>query len=86
MDKPAAAVGLIDTISVYMSADYTEKRKTRLPAGLYFNRLMLRAQAPGAKGKMLCLAIDVDSSRVDIRRPAAVGVALGVADITTILR
>jgi hypothetical protein len=53
---------------------------------LGFSDLVLRAQAPRAQVKMLCLAIDIDSSRVDIGRPAAVGVAFGVADIMTELR
>ena len=46
-----------------------------------FSSLMLSTQASGAQVEMLCLAIDIDSSRVDIGHPAAVGVALGVADI-----
>jgi len=57
-----------------------------MPAVLGFNDLILCAQAPGAQVKMLCFAIDVYSGRVDIRRPAAVGMALGVADIMTELR
>jgi hypothetical protein len=58
-----------------------------VPTGeLSLNSLILRPQAPGAQVKMLCLAIDIDSSRVDIGHPAAVGVALGVAYIMTELR
>ena len=57
-----------------------------MPAVLGFNDLILCAQAPGAQVKVLCLAIDVHSRRVDIGRPAAVGMALGVADIMTELR
>jgi hypothetical protein len=60
-----------------------EKRKIVIPAGLGFDHLMLRTQAPSAKVKMLCFTIDIDSGRVDIGRPAPVGVALGVAHVMT---
>jgi hypothetical protein len=69
-----------------MLAGYKDKRKKVMPAGLYFGRLMLRTQAPGTQVNVLCLAIDINGRRVDIRCPAAVGVALGVADILTELR
>jgi hypothetical protein len=46
-----------------------------------FRGLMLTAQAPGAKVKPFRLTIDNNSSRMNIGHPAAVGVALGVADI-----
>jgi hypothetical protein len=51
-----------------------------------FGDLVLVSQASGAKVKSLRLAIYNDSSRVNIGHPAAVGMALGVADIMTELR
>ena len=42
---------------------------------------MLGTQAPGAQFELLCLTVYINSSGMDIRRPAAVGVALGVTDI-----
>ena len=51
-----------------------------------FGDLMLSAQASGAQVKPFWLAIDDDGSGVNIGHPAAVGVALGVADIMTKLR
>jgi hypothetical protein len=53
---------------------------------LGFSHFILRAQAPGAKVKVLHLAIDEDSSGVNIGYPAPVGMAFGVADIMTELR
>ena len=47
---------------------------------------MLVAQAPGAQVEAFWLAAYSDSGRVNIRHPAAVGVALGMADIMTELR
>jgi hypothetical protein len=47
---------------------------------------MLVAQAPGAQVEMFYLAVDINGSRVYIRRPAAVGMTLGVAYIMTELR
>ncbi len=47
---------------------------------------MLRAQAPGAQVEPFRLSLDGDGGRVNIRQPAAVGVALGVADVMTKLR
>jgi hypothetical protein len=47
---------------------------------------MLVAQAPGAQVEMFYLAVDINGSRVYIRRPAAVGMTLGMADIMTELR
>jgi hypothetical protein len=57
-----------------------------MPEVLSFNDLVLSTQAPGAQVEVLYLAIDSDISGVDIGRPAAVGMALGVADIMTELR
>ena len=51
-----------------------------------FSRLMLVTQATGTQVQAFCLAVDVDSSGMYIRRPAAVGVTLGMADIMTELR
>jgi hypothetical protein len=51
-----------------------------------FSNLMLVAQAPGAQVKPFWLTIYDDGSWVDIRHPAAVGVALGVTDVMTKLR
>ena len=48
--------------------------------------LMLVAQASGAQVKPFSLAIDDDNRRVDIGFPAAVGMALRVADIMAELR
>jgi hypothetical protein len=53
---------------------------------LNLGRLILRSQAPGAQVKVLCLAININSRRMNIGHPAAVGVTLGVADIMTELR
>ena len=47
---------------------------------------MLVAQASGAQVKPFWLSIDNDGGRVNIRHPAAVGVALGMADVMTKLR
>jgi hypothetical protein len=44
---------------------------------------MLTAQAPGAKVKTFWLAVNNNRGGMDIGHPAAVGVALGVADIMT---
>jgi len=51
-----------------------------------FRYLMLGTQAPGAKVKPFRLAVNRDGGRVDVRHPAAVGVALGVADVMAELR
>ena len=47
---------------------------------------MLGTQASGAQVEPLCLTSYNDSSRVDIRHPATIGMALGVAYIVTKLR
>ncbi len=47
---------------------------------------MLTAQASGAQIEMFGLTINNNGSRVNVRHPVALGVALGVADIITILR
>ena len=47
---------------------------------------MLGAQAPGAQVKPFWLSIDSDGGGVNVRHPAAVGVAFGMADIMTELR
>jgi hypothetical protein len=47
---------------------------------------MLGAQAPGAEVKSFGLSIHNNGGRMNIRYPAAVGVALGVADIMAELR
>ena len=44
---------------------------------------MLGAQAPGAQVKSFWFAVNAYRSRVNIRYPATVGTALGVADIMT---
>ena len=44
---------------------------------------MLTAQAPGAQVKAFLLTVNFDSGGMNIGHPAAVGVALGVADIMT---
>jgi hypothetical protein len=44
---------------------------------------MLTAQAPGTQVKPFWLAVYYDGSGMNIGHPAAVGVALGVADIMT---
>jgi len=41
---------------------------------------ILGAQAPGTQVEPLYLAVHGNGDRVDIGRPASVGVALGVAD------
>ena len=51
-----------------------------------FSYLVLVAQAPGAQVKPFWLSIDNDGGGMDVGYPAAVGVALGVADIMTELR
>ncbi len=51
-----------------------------------FNDFMLVAQASGTQVKSFWLSIDNDGDRVDIRHPAAVGVAFGMADVMTELR
>ena len=51
-----------------------------------FGDLMLGAQAPGAQVKPFWLSIDSDGGGVNVRHPAAVGVAFGMADIMTELR
>jgi hypothetical protein len=50
---------------------------------LYTDRLMLSTQAPGAQVKPFGLAININRGGMDIRRPATVGVALGMADVMT---
>jgi hypothetical protein len=57
-----------------------------IKGGLDFTRLVLIAQAPGAQVEAFGLAIDVNGGGVYIRRPAAVGVTLGVANVMTELR
>jgi hypothetical protein len=47
---------------------------------------MLCPQTSGAQVEVLCLTIDINSRRMNIRRPAAVGVTLGMADMMTELR
>jgi len=47
---------------------------------------MLTPQASGAQVEPFWLSIDSDGGGVNVRHPAAVGVALGVADIMTELR
>ncbi len=47
---------------------------------------MLAAQASGAQIQSLLLAIYGDNCRVNVRHPAAVGMALGMADIMAKLR
>ena len=47
---------------------------------------MLGAQASGTQVKAFWLAIYHDGGRVNVGRPAAVGMAFGVADIMTELR
>jgi hypothetical protein len=44
-------------------------------------RLVLRPQAPRAQVETFRLAIDIHGGGVDVRGPAPVGVALGMADI-----
>ena len=44
---------------------------------------MLGTQAPGAQVEALRFTVYDNSSRLDIGHPAAVGMALGVADIIT---
>jgi len=51
-----------------------------------FGNLMMGTQAPGTQVEPFHLAVNHDGSRVDVRYPAAVGVALGVADVMTELR
>jgi len=53
------------------------------PAGLGFSGLVLRAQAAGAEVEVPGFAVDVDGGGVDIGDPAAVGMALGMADVLT---
>ena len=47
---------------------------------------MLSTQASGAQVEALWLAINNDSGRVNIRYPASVGMALGMANVMTELR
>jgi hypothetical protein len=54
--------------------------------GLDFSRFVLGAQASGAEVKVFRFAVDDDARRMDIRRPAPVGMAFGMADIGTVLR
>ena len=44
---------------------------------------MLTAQASCAQVEAFRLTVDDNSSRMDIRQPTAIGVALGVANIVT---
>ena len=44
---------------------------------------MLSAQASGAQVEALWLTVYSNSNRMNIRQPAAIGVALGVAHIMT---
>ena len=47
---------------------------------------MLAAQASGAQVEMFHLTFNNNGSRMNVGHPVALGVALGVADIITILR
>jgi len=47
---------------------------------------VLGAQAPGAQVKPFWLSIDSDGGGVNVRHPAAVGMAFGMTDIMTELR
>jgi hypothetical protein len=47
---------------------------------------MLTSQAPGAQVEAFGFAVDINGGRMYIRRPAAVGVTLGMADIMPELR
>ena len=51
-----------------------------------FRDLMLTPQASGAQVKPFWLSIDSDGGWMNVRHPAAFGVAFGVADIMTELR
>ena len=51
-----------------------------------FGNLVPGSQAPGAKVESFRLAVYIYSGRVNIRQPAAVGMAFGMADIMTELR
>jgi len=55
-------------------------------ARLVLGRFVLRPQTPGAQVQVLHLAVDEDRGGVNIGRPVAVGVALGMADVMTVLR
>ena len=58
-----------------------------IPVGvLSLNDLMLRPQTSGTQVEVFYLTININSRRMNIRRPAAVGVTLGVADIMSELR
>jgi hypothetical protein len=56
------------------------------PTGLDFGRLMLIAQAPGTEVETFGFTVDINGGRMYIRRPATVGVTLGMADIMPELR
>jgi hypothetical protein len=47
---------------------------------------MLITQAPGAKVKAFGFSVNIDGGGVYIRRPATVGMTLGMADVMTELR
>jgi len=64
-----------------MSID--EPSLSAAPDGLGFSGLVLRAQTAGAEVEVPGLAFDIDGGGVDIGNPAAVGMALGVADVLT---
>jgi hypothetical protein len=51
-----------------------------------FGDLMLGTQATGANVDVFSFAVDVDSGRVDIGRPAPVGATFGVANMMAELR
>ena len=44
---------------------------------------MLVAQASGAQVESFCFAIYSEGNRMDIRHPAPIGVAFGVANVVT---
>jgi hypothetical protein len=53
--------------------------------GLDISCFILGAQAPRAQFKVFHLAVNHDSCRMNISRPASVGMAFRMADVMTVL-